>query len=214
MQLSPARFNRLLKPPAGLGQRVLWRRADACPCRDPHSGAAKPGCPVCGGKGTVWGQAAAAWTGLASMKTAREWAAFGLWVSGDVVLTIPSDSPLYSAGENDRIVMTDSSEPFSRVLRRGQVERITAGSVIQIDRVWWIEGGNVVEGTVSIQADGSITWPASDMPAPPGGSGYTVTGRLRPEYFLFKDFPQDRSHHGGALLPRRCVVRRFDLFGR
>ena len=113
MQLSPTRFNRLLRPPGGLGQKVSWRRAYACPCRHPHSGAALPGCLQCAGCGVIWSAPKAAWTGLASMRVAREWANFGLWESGDVVLTIPSDSPLYAAGEHDRLVMLDSSEPFS-----------------------------------------------------------------------------------------------------
>lgn len=210
MWLSPATFNGLL---ANMGQRVAWRRAYLCPCRDTYSGAPVPGCPQCRGKGTLWAEAVDAWTGLAGMKVAREWAAFTQWESGDVVLTIPSDSPLYAAGENDRIVMSQSSEPFSIALTRGTLDRVTF-PVLQVDRVFWLTddlAATIEAGIPTVAPDGTLTWTES---APPDGKQYSVTGRKRQEYYVFKDLPQDRAHHGGATLPRRVVARRFDLAGR
>ncbi|MCK7579808.1 MAG: hypothetical protein MZV65_31715 [Chromatiales bacterium] len=43
---------------------------------------------------------------------------------------------------------------------------------------------------------------------------YTLAGRAYPEYFCYGDFPQDRAHHHGEPLPRKVVLRKFDLFGR
>lgn len=242
MQLSPARFNRLLKPPGGLGQRVTWRPAYACPCRDPHSGAARQGCLQCAGRGVIWAAPKKAWTGLSGMKVAREWAQFGLWESGDVVLSIPSDSPLYAAGEHDRITMDDSSEPFSnlftdKVARPEPTGDQLAPTVddddmladgwtpvtvkigfapISISRIIWKDPGTeaLVEGAIpAVTGSDSLTWLHPDG-CPPVGVQVSMTGRRKLEYFLFKELPQDRAHHGGAALPRRVAARRFDLFGR
>lgn len=224
MRLSPARFNRLLKPPGGLGQNVTWRPAYACPCRDPHSGAARQGCLQCSGRGQLWADPKRAWTGLAGMRVAREWANFGLWESGDVVLTIPGDSPLYAAGEFDRITMDDSSEPFS-ILLTDQAPRpvdwepvtVKAGfAPVSISRIIWKNPSTeaLVEGAIPLVTGGdSLTW-TNQAGCPPAGVQFSITGRRSQEYYLFKDLPQDRAHHGGAALPRRVAARRFDLFGR
>ena len=215
MRLSPARFNGLLSARSGVGQALTWSRASVCPCRDPFSGAAKQGCPTCQGKGVFWGAAVDAWSGMASMRVAREWAAFGLWESGDVVLTIPSDSPFYAAGESDRAVMVNSSEPFSVVLTRGSADAAPA-TAISISQVLWLDptAQTPVYGSIpALAPGGAMTW-APGVAAPPAGVQYTLQGRRQPEYYLFRDFPQDRAHQGGSTLPRRVILRRFDLFGR
>lgn len=217
MRLSPTRFNRLLAATGnGLGQKVRWRRAYECPCRNPLSGQALQGCPQCHGSGTIYDATATpAWTGVASMKVAREWAASTEWESGDVVWTIPSASPLWNAGENDRVVMTDSSEPFSVTLRRGHVDRVR-GTLLTIDRVFYLAGSDsaIVEAPIpGWDGEGNLDW-TGVAGAPPAGAGYNVTGRKHQEYFIFRDFPQDRAHHGGLPLPRRVVARKYDLMGR
>lgn len=212
MQLSPARFNGLLR---NLGQQVAWQRASLCPCHDEYSGSARAGCPACNGRGSLWAAPVAAWAGMTGMRQAREWAAFGQWESGDVVLSVPSDSPLYAAGEYDRVVMVNSSEPFSLARTRDGSDKL-AFAVVQVDRVFWLNPGDsaIVEGGIpTVAADGTLTW-ADPAGAPDPGVQYSITGRRRPEYFVFKDLPQDRAHHSGAALPRRMVLRRFDLFGR
>ena len=112
MELDPAAFDAFL---SDIGQDVVWRRASMCPCRDIHSGSPRQGCPLCGARGVIWDPPVAAVTGVTSMRVKREFAAFGLWESGDEVLTIPSDSPLYACGEKDRVVMVNSSQPFQAV---------------------------------------------------------------------------------------------------
>lgn len=211
MQFSVSAFNGLLR---SMGQSVAWRRSSLCPCRDPYSGAAQQGCQHCAGLGWSWASPVPAWTGLASQRVAKEWAAFGLWESGDVVLSVPSDSPLYAAGENDRVLMLNSSEPFSIHMTRDGDERFRF-PVVQIDRVAWINPGSsaLVEGGIpTVGADGAPAW-TDPAGAPEPGVQYAVTGRKRPEYYLFRDLPQDRAHFGGMALPRRMVLRRFDLFG-
>ena len=72
-------------------------------------------------------------------------------------------------------------------------------------------GAGLVECSIrSVAADGTITWGTP----PPLGSLFTLIGRRQLEYFLFKDLPQERAHHGGLALPRRVALRRFDMFDR
>ncbi|HET7675841.1 MAG TPA: hypothetical protein VFL54_09995 [Gammaproteobacteria bacterium] len=210
MNLSPTRLNALLNK---VGQDVAWRAGYDCPCRNPRSGAADPGCANCHGLGVTWRvDATAARTALAAQKIQRQWADFGLWQNGDVVLSIPSDSPLYDIGEFDRVVFSQSSEPFSHTRIHDGTDRL-AFPVVTVSRVFWLANDAIVEGGIPDvdAADGVLTWAGGE---PPPGMQYSITGRRRPEYFCFGDFPQDRAHQGGARLPRRVVLRKFDLFGR
>jgi len=210
MQLEPVKFNALLN---NLGQKFSMRRAAACPCVDPGTSAPKPNCRQCKGIGWLWGTAVVGLSGIASQKIQREWAMFGLWQSGDMVLTIQSDSPLYAGGPYDRFLMLNSTEPFSFVRKRG-IDDIQPQPYVSIERVFWLTGANqaITEGTPPIiNANGTLTWTGT---APPAQMQYSITGRKRPEYYLFHDLMQDRSHHQGAALPRRVVLRKFDLLGR
>jgi len=147
------------------------------------------------------------------MKVQRQWEAFGQFAAGDVVITIGSDTPLYAAGEMDRIVMSNSTEAFNDVLTGGEVLDFSVSSV---SNVFWLDpaGSAVIQGAIpAVQADGSLVW-ATDATAPAAGQQFTMIGRKIPEYFLYRDFAQDRSHQGGAALPRRVALRRFALFGK
>ena len=211
MKLSPQKFNTWLN---NIGQRFAWRRSYACPCVSPHSGAAQPGCQHCGGKGRIWDAPVEGISGIAGQKVQTSWAQFGVFEPGDVVLTLPSDSALYDMGRFDRVVMLDSTQPFSTLLTRGSgtTERLLEPIKV-IDRVFWIDDSKqIVDGGVpTITADGEPQWSSGE---PPQNKTYTITGRQHPEYFVWGEFPQDRAHHGGADLPRRVVLRKFDLFGR
>lgn len=236
MRLSAQRFNAAARAPS---QSVLWRQSNSCPCRDPFSGAARQGCLQCAGKGVLWQPAQPAWAVLAGMKVAKEWAAFGLWESGDVVVSIPSDSPLYDAGPNDRVLLLNSTEPFDSILAHTGSETLP-GQLVSVERVFWLDANqNIIQGALPTQnADGTLSWASGGdqtglatetgevieteggqalggtYGAPPLETQYTICGRRNPEYFVFKDLPQDRAHFGGAKLPRRVSLRRFDLFGR
>lgn len=213
MILSPSTFNRQLRQ---MGQAVAWRRATSCPCRSATSGAARPGCPICHGRGVSWGSPIPAWTGVASQRVAREWAAFGQWEGGDELLTIPGDSPLYAAGENDRVLMTQSTEAFQVVQTRGAAGETLPPAPATFDQVTWLspDGTTLTYGGLpSTDGNGVPTW-APSVPAPPVGTQYSARGRRSPEYYVFATLVQDRAHFGGLPLPRRVQVRKFDLFGR
>lgn len=209
MQLNPDDFNRFL---GQIGQSFAWKKAFACPCINPATSAPRPDCPHCSGKGFLWAAAVEGVAGVPNQKVQRDFAKLGQWEDGDMLLTIPSNSPLYGMGERDRVVQLNGSDPFSIALRKGHNDKLP-WKVIQIERVFWISGAALVEGSIPIQqADGSLLFGSTG--APPAGASYSVSGKKFSEYFCFRDFPSDRGHHFGAALPLRVQLRRFDLFGR
>lgn len=213
---SPARFNALLNPAGGVGQAVIWRRATLCPCRDPYSDQPEQGCSHCAGKGMFWGKGRAAHTGVSSQRQVRAWLDMGQIENGDQILTVPGASPLHAAGENDLIIMSQSSQPYSVVLVRDGNERADPGA-FALDQCLWLRPGDraIVEGDVPAvdPMTGALSW-ANPERAPEPGIQFTIRGRRRPVYFVFRDLPQDRAHSGGLPLPRRIHARRFDLMGR
>jgi hypothetical protein len=211
VQLSPARFNAHL---AGMGQDVAWRRAYACPCISPGSGAAKPTCPLCRGKGRQWDTELVVRIGVVNQNSKQAMAQFGVWEPGDVLFSIGSDSPAYVIGQYDRMRLINSTSPFSIVRTRGDSDYIT-GTLQSLTRVFWLNtaGDAVIEGSLpTIQTD-NMNW-AWTSGGPPAGTQYTVTGTKFDEYYFFLDGSNDRNHHAGAALPRKAPGRRFDLFAR
>lgn len=210
MELEPAHFNDLL---ARVGQKVKWRRAHDCPCVDKANGGVPAAdCRVCR-NGKVWMDAEAGVIGLTSQKVNKQWAQFGLWEKGDVVCTLPSDTPVYRMGEFDRVLFENSTAPFS-IVRTMETPLKLEFNPHCIDRVFWLNEAKdaVVEGRIpEILEDGTLKWRTG---APADGTQITISGRKHPEYFCFMDFPQDRAHHGGKALPRKVVLRLFDLYGR
>lgn len=208
MQLNPHRFNAHLQK---LGQDMLWRKAYACPCRNRQSGAARTNCPQCSGKGQIWAIAKSASAGVAGQKVQQQWAQFGTYESGDVVLTIPENSPVYELGRYDRVTLLNNTNPFSETVQRGE-DRIYR-RIKAIERVFWLDSeSQVVEGSIpAVDDSGALTWGGG---SPPPGSQYSISGTAFTEYFCWGDFTTDRAMHHGARLPRKVVLRLFDLFGR
>lgn len=210
MKLNPAEFNRHI---AHMGQQVTWRRAAACPCRNPNSGASDPRCPHCAGKGYMWAGAISGVVGITGTKTQREWAQFGTYESGDSVVTIPGDSPLYEMGQFDRVALLNATEQFSLPLVHGAVKERLVGRIQAVARVFWIDDQKqIIEGGIpTVKEDGTLSWTTGE---PPEGRQFTISGSRFLEYYCFGPFPSSRNAHQGARLPRLVVLRRFDLWGR
>lgn len=211
MNLNPKRFNRLINH---IGEDCRWRRAFACPCKSPTSGQADPRCPQCSGKSWLWAAGQDGTAAKSGQKAQLQWAQSGLWQAGDVVLTIGEDSPLYDIGPMDRVMLLNSSNPFSTTLLRGAATEHLFGEIQSVDRVFWLDINKaIVEGTArpTVAANGSLTW--STTGSPPSGQQYSISGVRLNEYFCWGDFSQDRMMHHGARLPRKIVLRLFDLFG-
>lgn len=206
MKLSPAAFNRFLRH---IGQDMSWRQSFLCPCRNINSASAKADCTVCFGKGVYWGDEICGYAGISGMDVQKQWFDFGMAELGDVVITLPSDTDMYDMAQFDRVVMTNSTQPFSVVLKRG--EECLLFRPVSVDYVTWFKNGVIVQDGKPVIEGGKPKWISG---GPPDGTIYTIGGRRHPEYFMYQDFPQDRAHHHGARLPRKVVLRKFDLFGR
>lgn len=210
MQLNPDAFNALLED---FAEPMLWRRSNACPCLNPKSGAPDIHCPLCHGKGRIWAAPVDTSAAVASSSSQQQWAKMGLWAQGDLVLSIPESSALYDIAQYDRITQLTSTDDFSLPLVRGAPSERLHGRVKAVTRVFWLDGATVVDGGIPVVGDDGVpSWPGGG--APPAAKTYSVTGTRYNEYFCFGQFSNDRMKHGGLRLPRKMVLRKFDLFGR
>lgn len=210
MLFSVSEFNGLL----GQMQRFMWRQATACPCVNAASGAANTACPICNGKGYIWGAETACIAGMQNMRNERSFAMFGEWQAGDVLFTVGSDSPLYAARQFDRIRCLNAASPFSTIIVPGANDKLS-GTISAISRVFWIsDGTTVVDGDIpTVNSDGSLSW-VDGQAAPPADTQYSVSGIRFDEFYLYRDIPGNRNDDLGAALPRKFPARRFDLLGR
>ena len=210
MQLNPDAFNAFLN---NIGQSYTWRRSFACPCVNLVSGAANTSCPQCGGRGRLWKAGVPGVAGMCGGKQQRTWAQSGVFETGDVVVTIGSDSAMYGMGQYDRVIALNNSDVFSTTLVRGSPAERLAFAIESIERVFWLDStGAMVEGGLpTVASDGTLTWSAG---APPAGKQYSITGSRLTEFFCFGEYPGDRNEHQGVALPRRVVLRSFDLYSR
>lgn len=218
MILDPQDFNDFV---ADIGQDMQWRRAHACPCVNPHSGAARLNCVHCSGKGRLWEAPQLTRLGVSGQEVQKTWANFGQYESGDQVVIVPSDSVAYGIGPYDRLRSVNRTEPFSMNLTRGVNEAILF-PVASIEKVLFLDGEELIEAAVPrVLGSGGIDWGSAGSPLavrdpliPPTHASYSITGRRFSEWFVFTNMPFDRPHHAGMELPRRVVLRRFDLYSR
>lgn len=214
MKFSSKAFNAHI---ANIGQDVLWLRSWACPCQDKNTGSPKPDCPICVGRGHIWDEPVSMVLGIASQQTQIRWAKLGQWEHGDMVCVIPEDTPAWdSSGQYDRIITTQGLDGFSEVLTRGAPTERIRMPVHSVMRCFWINQGNgarLTEGVLPvIDKNGRPSWPNGGEP--PLGTQYSLTGDRYSEYWMLDAYPSDRSEHRGMRLPKRIVLRKWDLAGR
>ncbi|MCT9846743.1 hypothetical protein N7563_22010 [Leclercia adecarboxylata ATCC 23216 = NBRC 102595] len=200
-----------------IGQDVLWMRSWACPCMDRNTGSPKPSCPICVGRGRVWDTPVEMVMGIASQSTQIKWAKMGQWEHGDMVVVIPENCLAWDyGGQYDRFITQEGLDGFSEVLVRGAPTERLRVPVHEVFRCFWIDPTDktkVVEGGLPvIDANGRPSWPNGGEP--PLGTSYSVTGDRFSEYFLVDAYPDDRNEHRGMRLPKRVVLRKWDLYGR
>lgn len=200
----------------GIGQRVKWRRSYACACVNPGSGQPDPKHALCLGKGRIWDDAVDTVTGIAGQKVQVQWAQMGMWEAGDLVLSIPQGSPLWEAGQFDRVTAMNATDVFSLPLVRGAPSEKLLFKPATVTRCFWLHPTTrlVVNGGLPVVSDSGVpSWPGG-VGEPPAGTTYSLTGTKYLEYYIFGEMTSDRNQHSGMRLPRRVVARRFDLFSR
>lgn len=207
MELLADDFNEFLSV---IGQDCLWRKSWACPCVSPNSGAASTTCTVCSGAGRLWDAGVQTTLGKTGSDAIKRWAQFGMYDEGDTVMTVGSDSPAYAIAAFDRVLMLNQTEPFSQAIVPGVNSRLKFPA-LSVDRVFSIVSNALVDHPLpTVNPDGTFAWPGGAAPV----GQYSISGRRRVEFFAFTAQPFDRPHEHGEPLPRRIVMKRFDLFGR
>ena len=212
MYLSPQRFNRwLLK----IGQQLIWRRSYACACVNPTSGAADPKHQLCNGKGRLWAAGVETVAGVVHQASDASMIQSGQFDAGDMLMSVPENSPMWDMGRFDRVLMKNSTDVFSLPLKRGAPnERVTftVKSLIRAFKLDPVTRLDVDLPLPVIDVNGFVTWPNND--GPQDGETYSLTGERYDEYYVFRNYPSDRGEHSGARLPKRVQLRLFDLFNR
>lgn len=209
MSFSEAWFNNFLDQ---IGATVTWRKASECPCRNTRTGGSDVDCPVCEGLRYLWDPGVTTTIGVQGIKADRKFAGFAEWEKGDMLATIPSDSPAYAVGEYDRFAIDQAEFRFSTILTKGTKDRLKYSTIHTIDRLWAIVGGvavDYVEGTHFDLEGNLIVWGAGAGPA--DGTQYSVRYFAVPEYFVYLAMPQDRIQ-GNLNLPKRVPLRLYELF--
>lgn len=214
MKLHPKRFNRHLQ---NMGQQITWRMSYGCACVNMATGAPDTKHLLCGGKGRIWDPPIALVCGVTKQNVEPEQAALGVYDTGDMVMTVGSDSPMWAnAGRFDRILLLNSTDIFSQPFVRGAANERIIFSVERIIRCFWLDkvSRNPIEGGLPVvDSVGHLSWPAGQL-EPPLGTQYSLTGSRYDEYFIIDALPSDRNEHSGAALPKRLQLRKWDLFGR
>ena len=218
MRLSPQNFDRFLQ--GDVVQSFGWSKAYACPCFNPNSGAAKPGCPICGGKGRTWTAEVVDKAAMTGMNQKRGFATFGTWQPGDALLTIPCAAAFYNVAQYDKFRAINSSHEFSENLTCGQNDKLTGSVVVDpfgvpaVYRVFWLstDGTTIIEGAIpDVGAGGALTWPSGGGPT--AGVQYSVTYSRYDVFYVYLDLSSVRNS-GVSGLPKKVPLRSFDLFGR
>lgn len=214
MRFNRERFNRFLS--GNIGQEVMWRHSYACACVNPESGSPNPKHALCSGKGRIWAAGVKTTVGIAKQDADEKMTTMGHYDTGDLSVSIPENSPAWEGcGQFDRVLMLNSTDVFSQPLKRGSPTEKIIFSVAKLARVFWLDSsGQIVEGGIpNVSSDGVLSWPGGAGEPPPGAS-YSLTGEKFTEYYVYGHFPSDRNEHKGMRLPKRCVLRKFDLFNR
>ena len=164
----------------------------------------------------MWDESFETVVGVASQNTQVKWAKMGMWETGDMVVSIPEESPAWDiGGQFDRVITLNGLDGFSDVFTHGATTERLRLPINQVERVFWFAADKVtiVDGGIPVfDANGRMSWP--DGGEPPIGTQYTITGDIFSEYYMLDAFPSDRNEHQGMRLPKRIVLRKFDLFGR
>jgi len=153
--------------------------------------------------------------GVAHQNVDAQSIAAGVFEAGDMLLSIPENSPMWGIGQYDRVLMMNSTDVFSQPLERnGATERLlfTAKSFTRAFSLDPVTRDAVEWPLPVVDANGNLSWPAGD--GPPDGTVYSLTGEKYDEYFVLNSYPSDRGEHSGARLPKRVNLRVWDLFAR
>jgi len=217
-RFDPARFNEEI---AAHGSKMLWRKALPCPCMNPRSGHADPGCPLCDALAVIWDAGTEITVLAPGRRRDDRYDVAGSWLEGFVQLTFPST---LSPGHFDRIdslvgVMVVNNEFHVRGATNKlghSTERLRLGAQV-IDVEFCGRVNDAGDGLVRYEVptdfvvgfDGSILWEPGHGPA--ADTQYSLRYTARPSWVCWS--PRERDE-AGQKLPYPVSAQRLDFFRR
>ena len=189
----PDEFDRVL---GQHGKYVVWRKALLCPCLNLDTGQPLLDCTDCDGSGYIYVDPVRIQALMLSFdKSTRIYEKFGMWLEGNVMVTVRPD---YRLGFRDSIEMEDSLMSFNEVLkkgnRRGRRSKLPAGvdsgryRMAYVTRLAYrastaasftlLEAGIHFE----VSAEGWVRWLGSGNSLVPDGAYYSVLYDFRPVF--------------------------------
>jgi hypothetical protein len=158
--------------------------------------------------------------GVSRVVLNQQFAQFGEWEQGDMIATVPARDvcgtvqEIYGIGDMDRVTLLDSVIRRNFVGTRGQQD-VLLGRVVRIVMdAFYLDSGSPVplaEG-IDFRVTGNVVeWLRGTTP---DGTAYSLRYIACPECFVWKTLEQPRAHDLGLALPKKVILRSFDLFGR
>ena len=158
--------------------------------------------------------------GVSGVTFTKQFAQFGEWDRRDMIATVPARDAsgalleIYGIGDFDRVTLVDSVVRQSFVGQRGQADTVPERTIRAVTDAFGLHNGAKVpleDGTDFRVTGNTVEWLSSALAV---GEGYTLRYVASPEYFVWTSIEQPRAHDLGKALPKRVVLRSFDLFGR
>lgn len=151
------------------------------------------------------------------IRTDRQWLDRGEVATGDLECSIPrhledltTPNPAWLAAEHDRFAFPDLKRRYQQRVRRGSSEQLTYTRVSEVLSVHSLDGAVIRTYQPPPIVAGRVAW-TPGTPAPPAQSWYVIQYIAAPEYFVFREIPQQR-HIDGHDLPRRVGLRLFESY--
>ncbi len=110
----PEEFTRVIQQH---GKRICWRKALICPCLNVTTGQVALDCSNCDGSGFIYVDPLNIRASMLMFdKSTRHFEKFGIWVNGEVSVTVEHD---YRLGYRDSLEMIDDLMNFNELIKKG-----------------------------------------------------------------------------------------------
>lgn len=210
----PEEFERVLQQH---GKYIIWRKACLCPCVREVTGQADLNCTDCDGSGFVYVDPIRIRAHMASFdKTTRLYEKFGLWVSGEVQVTVEQ---AYRLCWRDSLQMEDDVMGFNELIAKNDRKGRKSALGDDIDsaryRLVTLTKALVKSGTdiltlevghhLEVNVDGHIRWLGPGKAAVEDGAMVSLHYDFHPVWLVISHPHVVRSDVRSTKLPRPKV---------
>lgn len=201
------------------GKRVVWRKAMLCPCVNETTGQVQVDCNHCDNSGFIYVDPIDVQVLMLRFeKSTRMYEKFGLWLSGEVQVTVEQN---YRLGYRDSLEMVDELMNFNEIIKKGErrgrrsilssgidtaryrIINLTKALIIdKNDKVTPLEIGYHLE----VNVHGQIQWRAPGKKLVVDGQIISLHYDFHPVYIVVSHPHVLRSDRRGTKVPTEMVV--------